>query len=52
MKKIISKKKKKYKKKEKRQVSINKKGGKESLWITIVIHSDLGVGESLFPCTI
>jgi hypothetical protein len=35
--------KKKPKKKEKKKVS--KKKGKESLWITVVIHSDLGVGE-------
>jgi hypothetical protein len=30
--------------KKKRKVS-KKKKGEESLWITVVIHSDLGVGE-------
>jgi hypothetical protein len=40
------KKKSNFEKKEKGKVSKKKKGrGEESLWITVVIHSDLGVGE-------
>jgi hypothetical protein len=35
--------KKKTKKKTKKRGKVSKK--KESLWITVVIHSDLGVGE-------
>jgi hypothetical protein len=35
---------KKKKKKEKLSKKKNRKG-EESLWITVVIHSDLGVGE-------
>ena len=28
---------------------IKKKNGKESLWITVVIHSEMCVGEQWFP---
>jgi hypothetical protein len=33
------------KKKKKRREKLEKKEEKESLWITVVIHSDLGVRE-------
>jgi len=34
------------KKKKREKLAKKKKGrGEESLWITVVIHSDLGVGE-------
>jgi hypothetical protein len=48
--------------KKKKESNFGKKRGKvgkkmkkkeeKTLWITIVIHSDLGVGEPLFPHTI
>ena len=55
--------KKNWKKKEKKQKKIwkflkkdkkkgkvkKKKSGKESLWITVVIHSEMCVGEQWFP---
>jgi hypothetical protein len=30
---------------KKKREKLAKKKGEESLWITVVIHSDLGVGE-------
>jgi len=33
------------KKKRKKREKVRKKRGEESLWITVVIYSDLGVGE-------
>jgi len=45
LKKKIEKKKKKFEKKRKKKVDKKKKEGEESLWITVVIHSDLCVGE-------
>ena len=40
------------KKKRKKKGKVIKKKGEESLWITVVIHGDLGVGEQWFPDTI
>jgi len=52
-KKIEKKREKKKKKKKgkvrKKQKKIWKKMGKESMWITVVIHSEMCVGESLPP---
>jgi hypothetical protein len=36
---------KKNRKKKREKKKLAKKKGKESLWITVVIHSDLGLGE-------
>jgi hypothetical protein len=33
------------KKKKKKKEKLAKKSGEESLWITVVTHSDLGVGK-------
>jgi len=33
------------KKKKREKLAKKKRRGEESLWITVVIHSDLGVGE-------
>ena len=41
-----------WKKTKKKEWKVNKKKGEESLWITVVIHSDLDVGEQWFPHTI
>jgi hypothetical protein len=36
---------KKRKRKRKKLAATKKKEEKESLWITVIIHSDLGIGE-------
>jgi len=36
---------KKNQKKKREKKKLAKRKGKESLWITVVIHNDLGVGE-------
>ena len=48
----VRKKQKKIEKKNKKREKLKKKekkSGKESLWITVVIHSEMCVGEQWFP---
>jgi len=39
----------KKKEKKREKLAKKKKEGEESLWITVVIHSDLGVGGTVIP---